>query len=76
MGVYAILVLPLFLRPSSLLVRAGQVAPQDFQAPRSTEYISTIRTDHPTSGHTANINIYTSPTPRQTSISRNYAIIF
>jgi putative nucleotidyltransferase with HDIG domain len=45
LGVYAILVLPLSLRPSSLLLHAGQVAPQDFQAPRNIEYISTIRTE-------------------------------
>jgi putative nucleotidyltransferase with HDIG domain len=45
MGVYAVLVLPLSLRPSTLLLRAGQVAPQDFQAPRSIEYISSVRTE-------------------------------
>lgn len=45
LGVYAILVLPISLRPSSLPLHAGQVAPQDFQAPTSIEYISTVRTD-------------------------------
>ncbi len=45
LGVYAILVLPLSLRPSSLPLQAGQVAPQDFQAPDTIEYISIVRTD-------------------------------
>jgi len=45
LGVYAVLVLPLSLRPSSLPLHAGQVAPQDFQAPDSIEYISIVRTD-------------------------------
>jgi len=45
LGVFAILVLPLSLRPSSLPLHAGQVAPQDFQAPKSIEYISTVRTE-------------------------------
>ena len=45
LGVYAIIVLPLSLRPSSLLLRAGQVAPQNFQAPNDIEYISTVRTE-------------------------------
>ncbi len=45
LGIYAIMVLPLSLRPSSLLLQAGQVAPQAFQAPRSIEYISTVRTE-------------------------------
>ena len=45
LGVYAVLVLPISLRPSSLLLHAGQVAPQSFQAPQNTEYISTVRTE-------------------------------
>lgn len=45
LGVYAILVLPLSLRPSSVLLHAGQVSPQDFQAPKTIEYISTVRTE-------------------------------
>lgn len=45
LGVYAILVLPISLRPSSVLLGAGQVAPQNFQAPKTIEYISTVRTE-------------------------------
>jgi putative nucleotidyltransferase with HDIG domain len=45
LGVYAILVLPLSLQPSGLLLHAGQVAPQSFQAPKDAEYISTVRTE-------------------------------
>jgi putative nucleotidyltransferase with HDIG domain len=41
---YATLVLPLSLRPSSLPLSAGQVAPQDLQAPSNVEYISDVRT--------------------------------
>ena len=33
------------LRASGLPLHVGQVAPQDFQAPRNIEYISTVRTD-------------------------------
>ena len=33
------------MRPSSVLLRPGQVAPQSFQAPKDIEYISTVRTD-------------------------------
>ena len=45
LGAYTTLVLPFSLRPSSLLVQAGQVAPQDFQAPQDAEYISSVRTE-------------------------------
>jgi putative nucleotidyltransferase with HDIG domain len=41
---YAVLVLPLSLRPSSLPLSAGQVSPQDLQAPVNVEYISDVRT--------------------------------
>ena len=64
LGVYAILVLPISLRPSSLLVHAGQVAPQDFQAPRTTEYISTIRTEQARAvAERAVAQVYSSPDP-------------
>lgn len=42
---YAVLVLPLSLRPSSIPLLAGQVSPQSLQAPTNAEYISTVRTD-------------------------------
>ncbi len=44
LATYAALVLPLSLRPSSLPLRAGQVSPQDLQAPSNVEYISDVRT--------------------------------
>ena len=64
LGVYAILVLPLSLRPSSLLVHAGQVAPQDFQAPRNIEYISTLRTEQARdAAERAVAQVYSPPDP-------------
>ena len=45
LAAYAVLVLPLSLRPSSLPLRAGQVSPQDLQAPANAEYISDVRTN-------------------------------
>jgi len=41
---YIALVVPLSLRSSSLPLSAGQVAPQDLQAPNNVEYISEVRT--------------------------------
>ncbi len=45
LATYAALVIPLSLRPSSLPLSAGQVAPQDLQAPTNVEYISDVRTN-------------------------------
>ena len=45
LAAYAVLVLPLSLRPSSLPLHAGQVSPQDLQAPTNAEYISDVRTN-------------------------------
>lgn len=45
LAAYAVLVLPLSLRPSSLPLSAGQVSPQDLQAPVNKEYISDVRTN-------------------------------
>ena len=42
---YGALVLPLALRPAALPLQAGDVAPNDFQAPQSIEYISAVRTE-------------------------------
>ncbi len=42
---YAVLVIPLSLRPSSLPLVEGQVSPQDLQAPINVEYISSVRTN-------------------------------
>jgi cyclic-di-AMP phosphodiesterase PgpH len=45
LAVYAILVAPAFLSSDSTPLEAGQVAPQDYQAPRKVEYISEVRTE-------------------------------
>jgi membrane-associated HD superfamily phosphohydrolase len=45
LAAYAVLVLPLSLRPSSLPLSAGQVSPQDLRAPANAEYISDVRTN-------------------------------
>ncbi len=45
LAAYAVLVLPLSLRPSSLPLSAGQVSTQDLQAPVDVEYISDVRTN-------------------------------
>ncbi len=64
LGVYAILVLPLSLRPSSLPLHAGQVAPQDFQATDSIEYISIVRTDQAREIAERSVaRVYSSPDP-------------
>src|SRR5262249_49423900 len=42
---YGALVLPLALRPATVPVQVGDVAPNDFQAPRPIRYISNVRTE-------------------------------
>jgi putative nucleotidyltransferase with HDIG domain len=42
---YGALVMPLALRPAALPLQAGEVSPSDFQAPRSIEYPSDVRTE-------------------------------
>lgn len=42
---YLALVLPLALRPSTLPLQIGDVAPRDLQAPRTIEYVSEVRTE-------------------------------
>ncbi len=44
-AVYGILIAPTILQPDSGLIQAGQVAQQDYQAPRKVEYISEVRTE-------------------------------
>ena len=45
LATYAVLVLPLSIRSSSLPLKEGQVSSQDLQAPRNVEYISSVRTN-------------------------------
>ena len=62
LAAYAVLVLPLSLRPSSLPLRAGQVSPQDLQAPANAEYISDVRTNQARDGAERAVSpVYTAP---------------
>lgn len=45
LAVYAILVIPVVFGNDTVPLQAGQVAPQDYQAPRKVEYISEVRTE-------------------------------
>ena len=42
---FALLSVPFSLRPSSVTVGVGDVAPRDLQAPRDVEYVSEVRTE-------------------------------
>ncbi len=61
---YGALVLPLAMRPAALPLQAGEVAPNDFQAPESIEYISEVRTeDARLAAENAVAPVYGSPDP-------------
>jgi len=61
-AVCAVLILPLSLRPSRLPLRAGQVAPQDLQAPKNVEYISEVRTNQARDAAERSVSpVYTAP---------------
>ncbi|PKN92492.1 MAG: hypothetical protein CVU44_15270 [Chloroflexi bacterium HGW-Chloroflexi-6] len=62
LGAYAILVIPIALGSDSIPLQAGQVAPQDYQAPRNAEYISEVRTEQARRVAENNVaDVYTSP---------------
>lgn len=62
LAAYAVLIAPLSLRPSSLPLRAGQVAPQDLQAPSNVEYISDVRTNQARDAAERSVSpVYTAP---------------
>lgn len=62
LAIYALLVLPLSLRPSNLPLREGQVSTQDIQAPINVEYISSVRTNQARdAAERAVMPVYTSP---------------
>ncbi len=42
---FALLTIPIGLRPTSVAVSVGEVAPRDLQAPRDIEYVSEVRTE-------------------------------
>jgi membrane-associated HD superfamily phosphohydrolase len=45
LGTFALLTMPIGLRPTSLMVDVGEVAPRNLQAPRDVEYVSEVRTE-------------------------------
>jgi putative nucleotidyltransferase with HDIG domain len=58
------LVLPLALRPASLPLQPGEVAPNDFQAPESRRYISEVKTEEERfKAENAVAPVYASPDP-------------
>lgn len=65
---FAILVLPISFDQTTIPLKVGQVAPQDFQAPANAEYLSDVRTAQAReAAERAVLPIYTSP---DTTISR------
>ncbi len=61
---YAALVLPLSLRPSTLPLRVGDVAPRTLQAPYDLEYVSQVRTEEARQAAERAVQpVYTPPDP-------------
>ncbi len=61
---YAVLVLPLSLRPPAPPMQAGDVAPRDMQATRNLEYVSQVRTEEAQdAAEKAVLPVYTAPDP-------------
>src|SRR5688500_2367619 len=61
---YGALILPLALSPASLPLQPGDVAPNDFQAQDSLDYISEVRTEEErVRAEKAVAPIYSSPEP-------------
>ncbi len=61
---YAVLAMPLGLRPAELPLRAGDVAPRDIQAPRDLEYVSQVRTEEARNAAEKAVQpVYTPPDP-------------
>jgi putative nucleotidyltransferase with HDIG domain len=61
---YGALVLPEILQPESIPLKQGDVSPSDFQAPRSFEYISEVRTEEARrAAEDAVVPVYAPPEP-------------
>jgi cyclic-di-AMP phosphodiesterase PgpH len=61
---YGALVLPLAFRPAALPLKAGDVSPSDYQAPRSLQYPSEVRTeDARVAAENAVAPVYAPPDP-------------
>lgn len=64
LGTFALLTMPIGLRPTSITVDVGEVAPRDLQAPREAEYVSEVRTEEARqAAERAVAPIYASPDP-------------
>ena len=64
MGTFALLTMPIGLRPTSITVDVGEVAPRDLQAPHEAEYVSDVRTEEARqAAERAVAPIYASPDP-------------
>ena len=61
---YGALVLPLLLDPAAITLQAGDVSPNDYQAPRTLEYESNVRTNEAIlAAENAVAPVYGSPDP-------------
>jgi cyclic-di-AMP phosphodiesterase PgpH len=61
---YGALVLPLLADPTAITLQAGEVSPNDFQAPQSIQYVSEVRTeDARIAAENAVAPVYASPDP-------------
>ena len=64
LGTFALLTMPIGLRPTSIAVNVGEVASRDLQAPRDVEYVSEVRTEEARqAAERAVAPIYASPEP-------------
>ena len=61
---YIALILPEYLSPTTTTLQAGDVSPEDFQAPRALQYESKIRTEEARlAAEKAVAPVYASPNP-------------
>lgn len=64
LATFGVLVLPISLRETGILLKTGQVATQDYQAPTDVEYISDVRTAQARDAAERSIApVYTAPDP-------------
>ncbi len=64
LGIFALLTMPIGLRPTSLTVGVGEVTPRDLQAPRDVEYVSDVRTEEARAAAERSVAaVYTQPDP-------------
>jgi putative nucleotidyltransferase with HDIG domain len=64
LGTFALLTMPIGLRPTSLTVDVGEVAPRNLQAPRDVEYVSEVRTEEArAAAERASSSVFAPPDP-------------